>query len=80
MFSPQSKWLQNKLFYDIRFERSDSSISLIAQVSEQYKQKQDKTWSPRLQECYFHGLCESVQVGHSSKSVIFFVLINVFTN
>ena len=37
--SPQIKWLHNKMFYDVRFERSDGSISFIELVSEQYKQK-----------------------------------------
>lgn len=42
MFSPQSKWLHDELFYNVRFERSDSAISLIASVSEQYKQTEMK--------------------------------------
>ena len=42
MCFPQSKRLPNKLFYDVRLERSDGSISLIRQVSEQYKQTEIK--------------------------------------
>lgn len=39
LFSPQSKRLPDRLFYDVRFERSDGSISLIAEVSEQQTNK-----------------------------------------